>query len=123
MNSKNAESEMIGEWEIYTYNPVEYSSYTLVKPQNTYRFVMNRDSTFFCSTDCNSLSGRYIVSGDSIRFDCLTSTEMACEDERVEMTMKLSLPDVRTFVLSPNAVVSLKNSSGHTIIQLAKKVL
>ena len=42
------------------------------------------DSTVNCYTGCNAIGGAYFVAGDSIRFDYMMRTEMACPDMEVE---------------------------------------
>ena len=45
------------------------------------------DSTFGVVTNCNSMGGGYVVSGDSISFSNMFATQMACEDMRMEQML------------------------------------
>ena len=117
----NTTQDVTGEWYVAAYNPVQYSSYTLADTDAEYKFVFEADSSFYCATDCNSLGGQYIVNGDSMRFDNMLSTEMACESELFEVSMKMLLPGVRAYEMSADSVLSLKDESGNTLIKLAKK--
>lgn len=120
-NSEKAAPDVTGEWYVTAYNPAHWSSYTLADTDTEYKFVFDADSSFYCATDCNSLGGQYTVNADSMRFDNMLSTEMACESELFEMSMKQLLPGVRTFEMSADSVLSLKGDGGHTLLKLTKK--
>lgn len=114
-------SECRGQWSIRAYNPVEVSSFGLVETGQDYRFEFDEDGSFFCGTDCNSISGSYTASGDSLRFgEDMICTTMACETEDLERAMKQALPAVRTVELTADSVLSLKEAGGNVVVKLVR---
>lgn len=112
--------DLVGQWSIRSYNPVEMSSYSLVETDRDYRFEFDGDGAFYCGTDCNSISGTFTVIGDSLRFDNMAATEMACENETLERAMKSALPAVRTVELISDSVLSLKEDHGNVVVELVR---
>ena len=108
--------DLVGQWSIRAYNPVEVSSYSLVETDHDYRFEFDGDGAFYCGTDCNSISGTFTVIGDSLRFDNMAATE----NEALERAMKLALPAVRTVELISDSVLSLKEDHGNVVVELVR---
>lgn len=117
---KGGEIKLDGEWKIKSYVPLELSSYNLVDTEGDYRFEFDGEGSFFCGTDCNSISGIYVSEGDSLRFKNMMSTEMACDNERLERAMKQALPAVRTAELSSDSVLTMKSAGGEVLVALVK---
>jgi len=119
-NDKTRDINIVGEWSIKAYNPIEMSSYTLVETDGDYRFRFEENGSFYCGTDCNSISGVYTIKGDSLNFNNMMSTRMACENEVLEHALQQALPSVRTIGLSEDSVLSMKESGGNTVVRLIK---
>lgn len=110
-----------GVWHIRAYNDLRKSSSNLIKVVNKpYKIELLPDSTFFCVTDCNSLSGKYAAKGDSLTFAGMAYTEMACDDMVIENNLKSILPQIRAYHLSNDTLLSLKNDSDHLLLLLCR---
>ena len=81
-----------------------------------------RLSLTICNTGCNLVSGKYIVKDDNLTFPEITSTEMACDDMLVEESVKHILPVIKTFGIKNDTILFLKDSNGHTLMELTKTV-
>lgn len=114
------EAPLAGQWAIEAYLPVEKSSYGLAPTDVFYRFEFDADGAFFCGTDCNSFSGVYVQRGDSLTFDNIACTEMACDNETLERAVRHALPAVRTVEQRADTAL-LKDAGGYTIMKLVKK--
>ncbi len=119
-STKPQDINLVGEWSIRAYNPAEVSSYNLVETDGDYRFEFDKDGNFYCGTDCNSISGSYVASGDSLSFGGLMSTLMACHKMDMEDAMTQALPKVRTIELSEDSILSMKESGGNVVVRLVK---
>ena len=112
--------DLVGQWSIRAYDPVEVSSYSLVETDHDYRFEFDGDGAFYCGTDCNSISGTFTVIGDSLRFDNMASTEMARENKALERSMEFAHTDVLTVELISDSVLSLKEDHGNVVVELVR---
>lgn len=91
-----------------------------IDPEIRQYITFNADSTFGISTSCNMLGGQYIVHGDSLHFDYITRTEMACENMEVEELLVKVLPEiVKTYCVN-NTVVRLTTTAPGQYIELLK---
>lgn len=70
-----------------------------------------KDATSFSAyAGCNSIGGKYELSGDKIRFFNVMSTRMACKDMSVETGLVTTLESVNNFVHN-GSVLQLRNGS------------
>ena len=96
-----------------------YNDGTVITPRVANRFgVTFKESaidtgTVSISTDCNSMSGEYVVNGSSITFSKMISTMMACQDSQ-EQDFAKGLAEVSGFHFTSNGelVFDLKMDSG-----------
>ena len=65
------------------------------------------DSTVSISTGCNTMGGMYIINGDSIRFDNMMQTRMACPNMDIEMALTNALPAIATVELANDSTARL----------------
>jgi heat shock protein HslJ len=86
----------------------------LVKPKQADAFILSFDSSgrIGSQTDCNSLGGKYKVSGDSIIISEMISTMMFCEDSD-EAIYSQQLSQVESFTQEADSLrLNLKNGAG-----------
>ena len=65
------------------------------------------DSTVSISTGCNTIGGQYIINGDSIRFEGMMQTMMACPNMEIETTLTTVLPSIATVELANDSTARL----------------
>lgn len=113
--------DITGQWAIAAYVPLERSSAVLTVTDGFYRFEFDADGAFFCGTDCNSFSGVYELRADSLSFDNIACTEMACDNDMLECALRQALPAVRTVEQRADSAL-LRDSAGNTILKLIKRL-
>lgn len=91
-------------------NPAEIS------PKRDCYIVFNPDGTFGASTNCNTLGGEYVLDNDSIRFDNMLITEMACDNMTVEEMLGRVLPEVQALDCVNDSVIHLNTASAAHIV-------
>lgn len=83
-NAKVDVSELQGDWRLDSYQidgkPTTFGAF--------YKLSFNEpDNTFSLSTDCNTISGEFQITNDTIRFKNIFVTEMACDNMTVEQDL------------------------------------
>lgn len=78
------------------------------------------DSTYFIMTNCNSMSGTYVVKGDSITLGDGAMTEMACDNMATEDALRRILPSISTIEVQNDTVVRLNGPTPAECILLRK---
>lgn len=85
-------AELHGDWRLDAYQidgkPTTFGA--------VYKLTFNApDKTFSLSTDCNTISGEFGITNDTIRFRNILVTEMACDNMTVEQDLLrlLNAPD------------------------------
>ncbi|HAS84581.1 MAG TPA: hypothetical protein DCS23_00695 [Candidatus Yonathbacteria bacterium] len=75
LNKKNPNTKT------WTWVSTTYSDGTIVKPVDSKMFalILNSDQTFFASTDCNNISGKYTTDEYKVSFEQIASTLMYCD--------------------------------------------
>lgn len=68
----------------------------------------SEDNSFGMSTECNSLSGNYVATADSLRFNITAATLMLCDDTKVEDAFKSILPTIDTYSIGPDSTLQLR---------------
>ena len=91
-----------------------------INPGAKQSFIFDVDGVVGIKTNCNSLGGSYAVNGDSIRFENMFCTEMACEDMDVEEMLKQVLPNVVTFDFVNDSTLRLNTAVEASYIVLIK---
>lgn len=86
--SCNAQSDnaLYREWRLEKYNCIATSSYGLTQVNGNCDYVLQLDNTgvFHCTTDCNTISGCFEKSKNTLKFSGISFTELACDDMMVE---------------------------------------
>lgn len=81
-----------GEWRLDSYRVDSVS--TNFDAGSTYKLSFNEpDSIFSLSTDCNMINGGFVIANDTLRFENMLVTEMACDNMVVEQDMLRLLND------------------------------
>lgn len=74
------------------------------------------DSSFNFQTGCNSIDGRFVQNGDSIRFFDMLITEMACDNMKTEQLLNQVLPKVKTVDWNNDSIVRLNTGSSAYVV-------
>lgn len=92
----------------------------VIIPQKTgaFSFNLKEDGSVTGTTDCNSFSGKYEISGDKISFNSFVSTLMFCEGSQ-ETIFTASLAEVESYSVNEekNLVFQLKDNLGSMIFE------
>lgn len=113
---------LTGRWKVVTYtDPFKATlGATTVGPDEVYTLQFNDEGSFSFTTDCNIISGEYTFTPKELHFADLSATEMACEKEVVERSIKSQLPMVKSYKLSGDSTLSLIGERNNVMIQLEK---
>lgn len=120
---KNTSVGLSGKWRIVEYKCIATSApigLSQVPDNFDYSLEFDNQGNVICNTGCNLVSGQYTVKGDELTFPEITSTEMACEDMLVEESVKHVLPAIKTFEIKNDTILFLKDTDGHTLMELTK---
>ncbi|TSC70079.1 MAG: Uncharacterized protein CEO12_576 [Parcubacteria group bacterium Gr01-1014_46] len=93
---------------------------SIVTPKSPEKFklIFKDSKTFSATTDCNSVSGEYRVTGDKIVFEKMMSTLMACQDSQESVfTGYLQNTSSYLFTSKGELVLNLKYDSGSVIFR------
>lgn len=117
-------ADLTGSWEV---TKIEVARDSVIRPAEvdsaaTTAFQFRADNTFGVTTNCNSIGGTYHVTGDSVVFDNLYSTRMACPDMSIEMALSEILPQVKTVKMHDDDSTAKLETGGHAYIDLRKIV-
>jgi heat shock protein HslJ len=108
--------------DMKTWNWVKtvYSNETVVTPKkaNSFTITLNKDKTFSAKTDCNSIGGEYLLSGNKITFDKMMSTKMYCEGSQEQDFIKM-LNETQDYIFTSKGelVFGLRYDSGSVIFR------
>ncbi|MDE5849789.1 MAG: META domain-containing protein [Muribaculaceae bacterium] len=112
--------ELNGQWYIENifFNDSDYVRPAEILP-DIRQYVQFTDSTYSIMTNCNSISGYYTISGDSITLGDGMMTEMACDNMQTEDALRRILPDIATIDAENDSIVRLncRNHSGYIILK------
>lgn len=84
------------------------------------QYIEFDDSTYFISTNCNSISGWYKINGDSIILGDGAMTEMACENMATEDMLRQVLPYISTIDVINDSITRLNSAEVPQYIVLHK---
>lgn len=112
-NSLSADTVQViaitGQW--YIKNVVESDSLHTrpsdITPDVRQYITFNEDGTLDIKTNCNMMSGRYDIEGDSLTVSRLAWTEMACENMKVEQLLQRMLPRVCAYEMESDSILRL----------------
>lgn len=116
-----ADADLRGQWAIenIVFNDSDY-----VRPDEAVdgvsQYIVFEDSTYFITTNCNSISGSYTVKGDSLTLHDGLMTEMACDNMETEDALRRILPDITSVDIQNDSVVRLNGKTPAECILLRK---
>ncbi|MDE6556301.1 MAG: META domain-containing protein [Duncaniella sp.] len=84
------------------------------------QYIVFDDSTYFINTNCNSISGYYTVTGDSITLSDGARTEMACDNMTTEDALVRILPTIATVYIENDSIARLDSRNPSQYILLRK---
>jgi len=114
-------SKMTLAMQTWKWITTEYSDGTIITPKkaNVFTLTLTKDplsktgNSFSASTDCNSVSGIYSLSGTKITFTKMVSTMMAClGSQESDFTKSLSAAESYHFTSKGELIFDLKMDSG-----------
>lgn len=99
-----------GRWNI---DNIVFNDSVYVRPSEevagaTNYFVFDGES-YFIQTNCNTISGSYLIKSDSITFNDGIMTEMACDNMATEDALRRILPEIETIDVENDSVVRLNS--------------
>lgn len=117
--------DLNGQWKIVSYinlNPAtdDVERLGLDKMTNYVIRFNIQDSSFYCNTDCNSISGTFTTIANNICFTDVSATEMACDDMDLEDAMRTLLPMVTKFVVKYDNRIKLTDAFGRNLVTLER---
>lgn len=122
VGSCNAPSDnaLYREWRLQKYNCIATSSYGMTQVNENFDYVLQFDNTgvFSCTTDCNTISGKFEKNKNALRFSGISFTELACDDMMVERSIVFNLPCIKSYEITDDAILVLKDDKGHILMEL-----
>lgn len=116
-----ADADIRGQWYIEN---IVFSDSDYVRPDEAVpgvsQYIVFEDSTYFIMTNCNSISGPYVIKGDSITLGDGAMTEMACDNMATEDALRRILPAISTIDVQNDTIVRLNGSVPAECILLRK---
>lgn len=108
-NNSNVAEAITGEWSIenIVVNDSLNARPAETNPDNILQFTFNNDGSFGATTTCNSLGGEYKVNGDSIIFNNVLKTEMACEDMTIETLLAQVINDANSIDMENDSILRI----------------
>lgn len=120
--SSNKENPLVGKWIVESYaDPFKATlGPTSVTSDETYTLQFHHTGIFAFTTDCNTISGEYIVSDRNLQFENIASTELACDKEFVERSIKSGLPMVVSYDFPNDSTLCLLGREGNILVKLIR---
>lgn len=115
-------ADIEGQWiiENIVFNDSTYVRPAEETPGVSQHITFYADSTYSIMTNCNSISGSYSISGDSLRLNDGAMTEMACDNMATEDALRKILPCIATVDVVNDSVVRLNGDQDAQYIVLHK---
>lgn len=118
-----AAPDLKGEWDIEN---IVFSDSDYVKPSEAVadarQYINFEDSTYSIHTNCNTIQGSYVMTGDSIKIEPGLMTEMACDNMATEDALRRILPSISTIEVQNDSVIRLNGANPAECIILKKAV-
>ena len=113
---------LYGRWRLEKYNCIATSSYGLTQVNKESEYILQLDNAgvFSCTTDCNTISGNYEKSKNALRFSDISFTELACDDMVVERSVASILSNIKSYKITDDSILVLKDDKGHILMELTK---
>lgn len=111
---------LYGRWRLEKYSCIATSSYGLTQVNGNCDYVLQLDNTgvFHCTTDCNTISGSFEKSKNTLKFSGISFTELACDDMMVERSIVFNLPCIKSYEITDDTILVLKDDKGHILMEL-----
>ncbi len=113
--------DITGQWNL---DKISADDSTVVIPAEAVpgsnQYVIFTDSSYFISTNCNTISGPLILKGDSITFGDGPMTEMACDNMATEDILRKVLYKITTVKAENDSIVRLNGATPSEYIILRK---
>lgn len=124
-NTNDTVGNIQGQWliENVVENDSSYVRPSEIEPGLTSYIDFREDNTFGIVTNCNHIGGTYYQSNDSIRLTDILTTEMACDNMKLEDMLKYVLPSVSTIDCLNDSIMRLNTDKGDAYIVLHKSSL
>ena len=113
-----SDSPIYGNWRLEKYNCIATSSYGLTQVDNT--------GVFYCTTDCNNISGNFETDKTTLAFSNISLTEKAiegiisCDDMLLERSIEANLRCIKSYELKDTSTMYLMDADNHILIVLTK---
>lgn len=121
LSETTAASDIRGRWYIenIVFNDSDY-----VRPEEAVpgvrQYISFEDSTYFIQTNCNTVSGPYMIKGDSIVLGDGAMTEKACDNMATEDALRKILPNIATLYIGNDSTARLNSRNPSEYIVLHK---
>lgn len=113
---------LYGKWRLEKYNGISTLSYGLTQINKESEYILQLDNAgvFSCTTDCNTISGSFEKSKNALKFSDISFTELACDDMVVERSVASTLPSIKSYEITADSILVLKDDKGHILMELIK---
>ncbi|MDE7407760.1 MAG: META domain-containing protein [Muribaculaceae bacterium] len=120
--SCTTDNPLIGTWNVITYTDPfgDTNEAITVSSGEIFTLQFHNNSFFSFTTDCNTISGEFALSGKQIHFLNLYATEIACDKVIVERSVKSQLPVVDSYDLTNDSILYLYGKQGNVLMKLVK---
>ena len=123
-----SDSPIYGNWRLEKYNCIATSSYGLTQVDKNENYVLQLDNTgvFYCTTDCNNISGNFEMDKTTLAFSNISLTEKAiegiisCDDMLLERSIEANLRCIKSYELKDTSTMYLMDADNHILIVLTK---
>lgn len=117
-----SDNALYREWRLEKYNCIAASSYGLTEVNKESEYILQLDNTgmFSCTTDCNTISGSFEKSKNTLKFSEISFTELASDDMIVERSVAFILPSIKSYEIMDDSILVLKDDNGHILMELTK---
>ena len=117
-----SDNALYGEWRLQKNNCIATSSYGLTQVNKESEYILQLDNTgvFSCTTDCNTITGSFEKSKNALKFSDISFTELACDDMIVERSVASILPNIKSYKITDDSILVLKDDKGHILMELTK---
>lgn len=113
---------LYGKWRLEKYDCIATSSYGLTQVNEESEYILQLDNAgvFSCTTDCNTVSGSFEKSKTALKFSDVSYTELACDNMIVERSIVSNLPCIKSYEITDDSILVLKDGKGHILMELTK---
>lgn len=100
-----------GEWVLLSVRDDVQSEFTSPGSEHTPTLQMDNDEKYSGFDGCNRFYGKYILSGDSIKFDLPVSTLKACLDNQsIDQILHSAFEQITNYSIEQNKLILKKHS-------------